>query len=305
MRVLVTGEGGFTARHLAPLLADHGHEALPLAADVTRPRELAQRVAALAPEAVVHLAGLSFAPDGVDARVYAVNTVGAANLLEALANLPHPPRRVVLASSSHVYGAQAGRLAEDAPLSPATHYGASKLAMECLARPYRERLGVVIARPFNYTGAGQAARFLVPKLVAAFRARAPELRLGNRDIARDFSDVRHIVRAYLALLTADRVEDVYNLCSGRPLAIAALLAELEAQTGHRPAILTDPALMRPGETPVQYGDATRMQRLLEGVPIEWNTEQAAVSATGRHAGPPAPPLADTLRWMLAVECDGH
>ncbi|MFC0219306.1 GDP-mannose 4,6-dehydratase [Pseudochelatococcus lubricantis] len=277
MRVLVTGEEGFTARHLAPLLVAHGHEALPLAADLTRPAEVAQRVSALMPDAVVHLAAISFVPDSTDARVYAVNTVGTVTLLDALAGLARPPRRVVLASSSHVYGTQAGRLAEDAPLQPVTHYGASKLAMECVARPYRERLGVVIARPFNYTGVGQGERFLVPKLVAAFRAHFPELRLGNRNVARDFSDVRHIVRAYFALLTADDVEAVYNLCSGRPVTIEALLAALEAQTGHRPRIVTDPALVRPNETPVQYGDPARMERLL---------------------GTAAPPVEDVLRWML-------
>lgn len=283
MRVLVTGETGFTARHVLPLLASAGHEAVGLDADLTRPSEIEARVAALfgaagaAPRAVLHLAGISFAPDGVDAQVYAVNTVGTTSLLDALARAAHPPGRVVLASSAHVYGTREGCLTEESPLAPVTHYGASKLAMEHLARPYAERLGIIIARPFNYTGAGQSARFLVPKLVEAFRARAPELRLGNRAVARDFSDVRHIARAYLALLTAAHPPRLVNLCSGRAVTVDALLDALMAETGHRPRIVTDPAFVRAGEVARQWGDP---------------------AATGRLTGAPAPPIEDTVRRML-------
>ncbi|MGV6875404.1 NAD-dependent epimerase/dehydratase family protein [Pseudochelatococcus sp. B33] len=283
MRVLVTGEAGFTARYVLPLLASSGHAVVALDADLTQAAAVEGRVAALfsdarsAPGAVLHLAGVSFAPDGVDAHVYAVNTVGTTALLVALSNAAHPPRRVVLASSAHVYGAREGRLDEASPLAPVTHYGASKLAMEYLARPFGDRLGIVIARPFNYTGVGQPARFLVPKLVEAFRVRQPELRLGNRHVARDFSDVRHIARAYLALLTAERPPAVVNLCSGRAVSIDALLTALEAETGHRPRIVTDPAFVRPDEVSRQWGDPALTERL---------------------TGSRAPPVEDVVRWML-------
>lgn len=282
MRVLVTGEAGFTAHYVLPLLASAGHEAVGLDADLTQPAVVNERIRTLfghsgsAPQAVLHLGGVSFAPDGVDAHVYAVNTVGTTGLLTALSRTAHPPGRVVLASSAHVYGAREGCLDEASPLAPVTHYGASKLAMELLARPFRD-LGIVIARPFNYTGVGQSERFLVPKLVQAFRHRQPELRLGNRHVARDFSDVRHVARAYLALLTVERPPPIVNFCSGRAVSIDSLLAFLEAETGYSPRVVTEAAFIRPDEVACQWGDPTVAESLVDE---------------------PVPSIEDTLRWMV-------
>ena len=57
---------------------------------------------------------------------------------------------------------------------------------------YMAELGVTITRPFNYSGVGQDERFLLPKIVRHFKARAEVIELGNTYVARDFSDVRDI-----------------------------------------------------------------------------------------------------------------
>ena len=134
MRVLVTGANGFTGRPLLDALHRQGDEPHALQADLRDRAALDAEVAALRPEATVHLAARAFvASDDID-DFYAINQIGSFHLLEALAaHVPGIP--VLLASSAQVYaGDSKGLIDETAPTQPANHYGTSKLAMEWGAR---------------------------------------------------------------------------------------------------------------------------------------------------------------------------
>ncbi len=65
-----------------------------------------------------------------------------------------------MASSATIYGNQGLEVLDESlcPI-PANHYGASKYAMECLVKNYFTKLNIIITRPFNYTGVGQAEHF--------------------------------------------------------------------------------------------------------------------------------------------------
>src|SRR3546814_16114023 len=97
--------------------------------------------------------------------------------LEALAAEAHAVECILLASSANVYGnAAEGVLDESTPLRPANDYAVSKAAMEYMARLWFDKLPIVIARPFNYTGIGQSDAFLLPK-------RSEERRVGNECVS--------------------------------------------------------------------------------------------------------------------------
>ena len=170
-RVLVTGCSGFTGRYVGAALASKGYRVIDAEDsgapfDLTQPASVAAVLQEARPDYVIHLAALSFVGHNDATAFYAVNTVGTANLLEAILKAGSKPRRVVIASSANVYGnAQVEPITEATSPAPVNHYAASKLAMEALVRTYADRLSIVMTRPFNYTGVGQAVNFLVPKLV--------------------------------------------------------------------------------------------------------------------------------------------
>ena len=123
------------------------------------------------------------------------------SLLDALERAAPQLSKVVLASTSQVYGnSNDDPMTERTPTAPVSHYACSKLSMELMARTRFDRLPIVITRPFNYIGRGQAHQFLLPKLMDHFRRRAPIVQLGNMDVERDFLDVRSVADVYVRLL---------------------------------------------------------------------------------------------------------
>lgn len=284
MKILLTGADGFTGRPFAEQAIAAGHEVVPLLADLTNRDALEQQVLRCAPDAVVHLAAISFVGHADDNAFYAVNVVGTTNLLAALAALPKRPRQVLLASSANIYGnCEESPITEDQPPAPVNHYAMSKLAMEHMARTYADRLPLVITRPFNYTGPGQAVNFVMPKLVEHFARRAPSISLGNLHVEREFNDVRMVCRAYLQLLQHGEPDQTYNVCSGRPYALQYVIDELTRITGHHVKVEVNPAFVRANEVHRLCGSPAKLQSRLAAHGVKLHN----------------PALEDTLQRMLA------
>ena len=152
--------------------------------------------------------------------------------------------------------------------------------MEYMARLWMDKLPVILARPFNYSGRGQAENFLLAKIVAHFRRREPRIELGNLAIARDFSDVRVVASTYRRLLAASPAAagEAFNICSGQSHSIAEVIGMVEHIAGYRIDVAVNPAFVRANDVLTLTGDNDKLVRAI---------------------GPLAPtPLADTLRWMF-------
>ena len=289
-RALITGLSGFTSAYLAQELRRAGYRVfgsvMPGAemgadcvqADLTDRAAVARMVEQVRPDVVAHLAAIAFVAHADAEQFYRVNIVGTRNLLEALAAQPHKSSAVLLASSANVYGnASAGVIDEDVAPAPANDYAVSKLAMEYVARLWSDRLPIVIARPFNYTGVGQGGHFLLPKIVDHFRRRARMIELGNLDVARDFSDVRSVVACYRRLLAACPAGQIMNVCSGQGHTLASVLDSMSAMAGYQIEVRVNPALVRSNEVQVLVGSNAKLR--------------GAIGPVAHIA------LADTLRWM--------
>jgi len=296
MRALISGIAGFTGRYLAEELAGAGYEVFGLAhrepsfsspyvsrvvvCDLTDAVQVRKAVEEARPNVVAHLAAISFVPHENAETIYRTNLLGTRNFLEALLPLASSIRSVLLTSSANVYGnAKAGCLDEETSPAPANDYAVSKLAMEYVARLYMNRLPIIIARPFNYTGRGQSEHFLIPKIVARVRRRASFIELGNLDVARDFSDVRMIVNCYRRLLEFPAsVGGTFNVCSGKVYTLRDVLSLVQKISGHRMEVRVNPAFVRENEVKILYGSRARLESVLGKVDDV--------------------PFDETLRWMI-------
>ncbi len=282
MKVLVTGLKGFTGRYAKSELEQAGHSVTGLKNDLRDAAALMAEIAENPPDAVMHLAAQAFVGHANETEFYDINLIGTKNLLDALVEGAPGCQSVLLASSASVYGNQAeGMVPETALPSPANHYGVSKLAMEHMALLYAGDLPLFITRPFNYTGAGQGDRFLIPKIVGHFKRREPVIELGNTEVFREFGDVRGVARIYRALLEEPPVGDILNVCNGTPHALRDVISICERLTGHSIDVTVNPAFVRKNEVRVLAGDNTRLRDRIGDLPV--------------------PDLEETLGWMLSED----
>ena len=284
MNILLTGADGFTGRHFTATAEAAGHQVFPLQVDLTDQAALAAAMAPLpAAHAVVHLAAISFVGHGDVNAFYAVNVIGTMNLLAELSKIPVSLGKVLLASSANVYGnCDASPIAETQAPAPVNHYAMSKLAMEFMARTWADRLPIVISRPFNYTGPGQAANFVIPKLVNHFAQKAPAVQLGNLQVEREFNDVQMVCSAYLHLLQHGQAGEAYNVCSGKPHTLQYVIERLTQLSGHSLRVEVNPAFVRANELHSLCGSPAKLDALL--------------AAHAAHLD--QPDLDDTLQRML-------
>ncbi len=296
-RALVTGAGGFVGRWLCrelagagwdvtgTTLAGAGDEALPEVTwrveDLSDGESAHHAVEASNPDAVFHLAGMAFVLEAglFPERGLAVNVGSALRLLTAVKlqrerNGTNPS--VVMIGSAEQYGryaTEAMPLAEDAVCRPRNTYAATKVSQEVFAlEAFRSTgLRVICTRSFNHSGVGQSSKFLLPALVERVRAMqisgTGTLSVGNTDTVRDFSHVKDVVRAYIALAERGVAGEVYNVCSGNGVRVGDLVSEVCSAARVSPVIVADPELQRPADIPVLVGTNDKLRAHTGWAPV--------------------------------------
>jgi GDP-4-dehydro-6-deoxy-D-mannose reductase len=171
-------------------------------------------------------------------------------------------------SSGEVYGiVEAAKMPVDEsfPIDPHTPYSASKACLDLLTQQYRMTFGLdaVIARAFNHLGPGQSEMFagssFAKQIVEAkLGLREKKIFVGNLDNKRDFTDVRDVVRAYVAMLERRREHGIFNVCSGRSVSMKDLLATMIRVSGVAMEVETDPNRFRSVDNPLMVGSHARL-----------------------------------------------
>ncbi|MEI6454126.1 MAG: GDP-mannose 4,6-dehydratase [Actinomycetes bacterium] len=270
MRALITGGKGFVGQWLARHLEAEGDEVhlVDLETDVADPDAIGPVIAGINPDAVYHLAALSHVGASWDAptQVAHVNVVGTTAVLAAARSALAQPT-VLFVSSAEVYGSvQPAQLplSELSAVQPTTPYAASKAAAEQIALGCHRGFGqkVIVVRPFNHIGPGQAPVFAVPalakRMVEAVASGQQSIKVGNLSARRDFTDVRDVVRAYRLLVTSGTPGEIYNIASGVDVGIDEIVELLLAEVGASLGTEVDPELLRPIDIPILRGDIAKL-----------------------------------------------
>ena len=273
MKALITGAGGFVGHHLAAHLEAEGDEVLTTdrstdGLDITDAPALLEAFRRRQPEVVYHLAGASDVGGSwsTPQATFRSNAEGTLNVLWAARE--SGVERVLTVGSADVYGKVSPDdlpITEQLEMRPVSPYAASKAAADHVAVQAHLGYGqgVVRARPFNHLGPGQSNRFVAAALaerVATNEASGEsKVKVGNLSPQRDFTDVRDVVRAYRLLVEHGTAGQVYNVCSGRAIAVQALADEFISLATIPMELVTDPELERPVDIPVLLGDNSRIR----------------------------------------------
>jgi len=291
LRVLVTGYTGFVGSHLAESLLErddcevfglyrwrsrrenvaHLSDRVQLIdGDIADAAAVRRAVEISRPDWIFHLAAQSYVPTSWTGpgQTLDVNIQGQVNLFEAVRQLGLSPR-IQVACSSEEYGLVLPEelpITEDNPLRPLSPYAVSKVTQDLMGYQYHRSYGmdIVRTRGFNHTGPRRGHVFVCSNFayqVAGIEAGLQDavIRVGNLEARRDFTDVRDMVRGYIAALEKGKPGEVYNICQGKDYSVQQVLDMLLDMASLEVRIEEDKDRMRPSDVPVLLGSAARFK----------------------------------------------
>ena len=277
-KILITGGMGFVGKYLTTqLLSDEVHvtrlENEPECSlfaqchvlDICDSSAVDSLVKQIKPDFIYHLAGQSsVAVSWKNPQLTVdININGAVNLLESVRKYS-PESKVLLVGSSEEYGCTC-LASENDCMFPENIYAVTKLSQEMLGKVYHKAYGLktVMTRSFNHIGAGQLPVFAVSDFCRQ-TARIekglaePVIKTGNLSAKRDFTDVRDIVNAYIALAQYGRDGEVYNVGSSKAVSLQSILEMIISFSSADIKIEKDPARFRPSDVPEIKADISKI-----------------------------------------------
>lgn len=284
-RLLVTGSSGFIGGHLVDcaLAAGakvtaltragsepgrlHRHAGLEIVQvdDLRDAAALADRVAHVAPDIVLHLAALAdWRQDpSLTCKMVDAHVVGTANLLEAARAAA--VTRVVLFGSAGEYGDHGQPLGEERREKPLDPYSATKLAATNLGLMYHRSFGLpcTVVRPFVVYGPGESAHRLIPSIFATAAAGGGPVDFTAGTQRRDFVYVDDVAEGALrAALVPAAAGEVLNLGTGIATSVRDMASRAIEVSGNRVVPHFGARPMRVGEPLCLVADMAKTERIL-------------------------------------------
>lgn len=287
MKVLVTGGAGFIGSNLVDGLLERGCEVVVLDnflrgnklpretvgnielinGDV-RDAEIVQK-AARGCERIYHLAAYLGVDIVADNPVETMETeaLGTRNVI--VAAITNGVDKVIYTSTSGVYGKAAIEKAvdEEFQVSPSSSYAIAKRYNEIyLKSVFQEKnLKSCSLRYFNVYGPRQDDRMVMPRFMAQALDGRPLTVFGNGQQSRDFTYIKDVVDATIAV--ADKVSgaEIINIARGDDISILGLAEKIVEVSGSSSEIqcMEPPPGRYDFEVQRRCGDSTKLKRLTD------------------------------------------
>ena len=286
MKALIIGGAGFVGHYLIDRLQSEGYDVhttcLPTEMianrgcksynlNILEKETVCSILQEVKPDCIVHLAAqssVSLAWKKPQLTVD-VNIKGTLNILEAMRECGMEKTRILLVGSGEEYGyirEGACPIKESERLNPGNIYAATKAFQSMLGSIYAKAYGmnIVMVRAFNHIGPVQLTQFVVADFcnqVAEIEKgkREPVIKVGNLSAQRDFTDVRDIVKAYEMLLRKGISGKIYNVGSGKAVAIDDILRLILEKSTTEIKIEIDETRLRPVDVPIIEADISEIK----------------------------------------------
>lgn len=203
-----------------------------------------------------------------------INIKGVINLLETIRKMENYYPRMLLIGSSEEYGYfDIEQVKEEIKLEPQNIYAATKAFQSMLFKIYVKayKMDIVYVRPFNHIGPKQSPIFVVSdfcKQVVEIEKdkKEPIIYVGNLSAKRDFTDVRDVVRVYQELIKKGKAGEIYNVGSGKAIAIADILKEILNNSKVKIEVQQDKNKLRPIDNPIIEANIDKLVSEIKYVP---------------------------------------
>lgn len=277
-RVLITGSSGFVGRNLASYLRERGANVLGLSrhpkdplweegVDVTRQSAVSQVFSRFRPQVCFHLASKALVEFGAiePHETFLTNIQSTLNVLDA--SRTSAVERIVIASTSHVYGKAPTPHTEETPALASRPYETSKACCDLIAQSYADRfnLPVIIPRFVNIYGPGDTnfSRIVPKTMRSVVQGKNPEMWGGKA--LRQYMYVDDAVRAYdmLAKISDKKLEQnrIYNIGTNDVVSVKDLIQKIIALSSKR-VIITHVPSERHEEIPKQVVSWRKAHKIL-------------------------------------------
>ncbi len=296
-KFLITGFSGFVGRHFLHYLYEQSEQSEIYGIDIRRPPfncsiyedkltihfkevnllnldELKSVLAEFQPDYILHLASFSSVAYSWQhpEECFVNNTNIFLNLTSSLKEL-NMNCRILSVGSSEEYGnviTEHLPLKENMHLMPVSPYAVARVSQEMLSKVFVDsyHLDIILTRSFNHIGPWQDERFVVPSFIRRILnikesgTASGTIETGDTTIIRDFVDVRDVVRAYYLLLTEGTPGEIYNICSGRGIALSEIIDNIADIVGVKVDTQVNPEFVRPNDNRIVIGSHDKITKEL-------------------------------------------